>query len=228
MRNVLKLLAVITVLVMGVLVFSSQTGASEHECQHQFVKETRERSRADTDAEWSEWSAWTLWNGGTTLRWEDPGFTEEGDHDGNPDDDATTFDRDYRYVPTGETENCDEETPTTETSTTSIPTSTTAESSTSTSVTTVAPTTSESPSMSSTTISSTTPEQPSSSSSSIAVLASMTTDPCNAPPGIESDAGCILPATGAATWILAWFAASFVFVGLLALAGAARRHQSTE
>lgn len=75
MKNVLKSFAVITVLVMGVLVFTTHVGATEHECQHQFVKETRERNRADTDTEWS------LWNGGTTLRWEGLGFTEEGDHD---------------------------------------------------------------------------------------------------------------------------------------------------
>ena len=71
--------------------------------EYKYVKETRERSRQNKNKPWGPWSAWTVWNNGSTTRWEGPGFSEEGDHDGNPNDDQTSYDRDYRYVSTGET-----------------------------------------------------------------------------------------------------------------------------
>jgi LPXTG-motif cell wall-anchored protein len=60
-----------------------------------------ERTTETTLGEWGPWSEWTVWNNGSTTRWEPQGFTEEGDHDGNGNN--GTFDRDYRYVPTGQT-----------------------------------------------------------------------------------------------------------------------------
>lgn len=75
--------------------------------EYKYVKETRSRFAYKHQGQWGygDWSAWTVWDGGSTTRWENASFSQEGDHDGNPDNDPSrwTEDRDYRYVQTGQT-----------------------------------------------------------------------------------------------------------------------------
>jgi len=73
--------------------------------KYQYQKQTRERTRYSTGSPWGSWSAWTWWSPPTfKSSFSNVEVLESGDHDGNPNDDWTTYDRDYQYVKNGVTE----------------------------------------------------------------------------------------------------------------------------
>ena len=76
-----------------------------YKTQYQYQKQTSERSRNDKHDAWGPWSAWTWWSPALVPVVVRPtsAVLESGDHDGQNDNNST-YDRDYQYVPNGVTE----------------------------------------------------------------------------------------------------------------------------